>query len=814
MATRKIFQFMKLDSLDPKVRWILWLPLAFAATSLVAMAVIVPTYIMRPSWQSLLVLLSNLVVIGLNMVSYLLFRRGRVTQGAWLLLLTTWWNLALSGVFYQGLGIILSVSVLFLTLVVVTQAITGRSRFWAILMGAVITYVVFGFDELAGTSLPWRITTFSTQLAYPILGGILLLAAIVLAVQFRNYTLTGKLITSFLGTTIIVAVFLAAITLYVSQSRLSGLIGSQLQFNATSEGVIIGDDLNKQVSLLKTLAHQNTLIQAVEAANARYTGSPEEIQAQIQQLDTEWVAAANVYDPLIWDRLHQPVAKDLRTFHILFSDHVEAFVTDQYGAILATTNRTSGYNQADEGWWQSAYNGGQGATYIGVPEYDESSESYAVYMAIPVRNNKNEAIGVLRTTYDVSALIHIINTSKIGETGEFDLIFPGEPAIIFHQGKTEPAGSEITMAMQSLGNKAYFQGNFAGQASLFSQAMVRSVDNNSDISSLNWRVLVHQTTQEALSPVQSQLRVSLMVVYLLVGVMALVGYGVSLVLSRPILQLTQVAEQVSAGDLTVRAQVDSRDEIGSLAKAFNNMTGQLSEMVGTLEQRVASRTRALVTTTEVSRRLSTILNQQELVSQVVEQVQTAFNYYHVHIYLYDEKQENLVMAGGTGEAGRTMLASGHRIARGRGLVGRAAENNQPILVGDTHQDPNWLSNPLLPDTQSEVAVPIAVGDTVLGVLDVQHNVVNGLTQADVDLIQSIAGQVAIGVQNARSFADTRRQAEREALISTISQKIRQTTSVDEALQVAVRELGRVVGAPHTRVRLGFADLETPAAKGE
>lgn len=270
---------------------------------------------------------------------------------------------------------------------------------------------------------------------------------------------------------------------------------------------------------------------------------------------------------------------------------------------------------------------------------------------------------------------------------------------------------------------------------------------------------------------------------------------------RPIQVLTDAARAVTEGNWTVTADVHSHDEAEVLANTFNLMTAELQSLFGTLEQRVADRTKALATSSEVSRRLSTITEQQLLVTEVVNQVKDAFNYYHAHIYLYNETKDELVMAGGTGEAGQIMLAQQHTIPGGRGLVGRTADTNKPNLVSDTSKNPDWLPNPLLPETRSEVAVPISAGDEVLGVLDVQHNVTDGLKEEDAELLQSISNQVAIALQNIRSAESVAKRATELQTVATISTAAATISDIQEMLETVVHLTQREFGLYHAHVFL-------------
>ena len=342
----------------------------------------------------------------------------------------------------------------------------------------------------------------------------------------------------------------------------------------------------------------------------------------------------------------------------------------------------------------------------------------------------------------------------------------------------------------SLISKAYFYGSDLELG--LDQALRRSESR------------IFNSNQDALTVARSRL-LTFQWAYLAILILAvLIGFVLERSLTRPISDLQSGAEDFRVERQPTNILEIGNDELTSLARSFNQLTSELSLLYQNLERQVEERTQALNASFQVSQRLTSILDPQALAISVVDEVKNAFGYYHVHIYLFDDTHENLVMVGGTGEPGEIMLKRGHKISRGKGLVGRASEINQVILVDNTSEDPAWLPNPLLPETQSEVAVPIASGENVLGVLDVQENRKSGFSAQAVELLQAIANQTAIAVQNTRLYNMAQRKAENETLASQISQKIQSATTIESVLQVALHDLGESLGASTGRIQVGLS----------
>jgi putative methionine-R-sulfoxide reductase with GAF domain len=292
----------------------------------------------------------------------------------------------------------------------------------------------------------------------------------------------------------------------------------------------------------------------------------------------------------------------------------------------------------------------------------------------------------------------------------------------------------------------------------------------------------------------------------LLAILVASGFGFAYIAGRtlrPIGELTSAASAIAAGDFSKRTNVKSDDELGTLAQSFNSMTEQLQDLFGTLEQRVAARTKDLEIVAEVGTAAATIQESKRLLQEVVDLTKERFNLYHSHIYLLDEEARLLVLTAGAGEPGRIMVAEGRSIPldREQSLVARAARERKGVTVNDVTQAPDHLPNPLLPDTRSELAVPMIVGGNVIGVFDIQSDQVGRFTESDVNIQTTLAAQLAVSIQNVRSFEQSKKQAELQSLVNMIGSRIQRTTSIEETLQTAIRELGTAIGASRVKAKI-------------
>jgi GAF domain-containing protein len=154
----------------------------------------------------------------------------------------------------------------------------------------------------------------------------------------------------------------------------------------------------------------------------------------------------------------------------------------------------------------------------------------------------------------------------------------------------------------------------------------------------------------------------------------------------------------------------------------------------------------------IGQNVSQMLELDDLLKRSVEVVRDRFAFYHVQIFLVDEAQEYAYLQASTGRVGEQMLARGHRLRiDSNSVIGRVSISGEPIIARDTDRDGGHAFNELLPDTRSELAIPIKDGDGIIGALDVQSRVANAFTANEIRILSVIANQLATAIRNARLF---------------------------------------------------------------
>lgn len=474
--------------------------------------------------------------------------------------------------------------------------------------------------------------------------------------------------------------------------------------------------------------------------------------------------------------------------------------TDSNGMNVARNDGTALLDYSDRQWFLDARNGAPLTfqTLIG-----RTNNKPALVVSMPIKNQSGEIVGVGMFATELTSIAQSVEAVRIGRTGyayivdaNNNLVAHPDPAFLTTgDNQLVDAGSFAPVRALRLGAKGVYA--YRDQAGARWRADVVEMD-------YQWGVIVQQQEEELFSTLQLFRGISWAV--LAAGVILLVGM-VWLTMRQafqPIGALTETVAAITAGDLTRTAPVETEDELGTLAQAFNSMTGQLREIIENLEQRVAERTAGLreaaaesvrhtgelerlyldlqnttrqaerraaqlAASAQVARAAIQVRDLDRLLPQVTHLISQAFGYYHVGIFIVDEVGRYAILRAANSEGGQRMLARGHKLAVGKeGIVGYVTGTGQPRIALDVGADAVHFDNLDLPQTRSEMALPLRVRDPrqepadplkgtagqVFGALDVQSTQEAAFSEEDVAVLSTLADQIAIAIENARLFAQS------------------------------------------------------------
>jgi GAF domain-containing protein/HAMP domain-containing protein len=278
---------------------------------------------------------------------------------------------------------------------------------------------------------------------------------------------------------------------------------------------------------------------------------------------------------------------------------------------------------------------------------------------------------------------------------------------------------------------------------------------------------------------RNAVNVSIVLVLAIFGAATLASFMIGERFTAPLKSLIKTANEITNGNFEAKSEIRSQDEIGAMAGTLNLLTDNIKNLVQSLEQRVAERTQELEIALQkgeqrgkqyqavarVSQAISTIQNLQEFLPHIANVISQQFGFYHVGIFLNDPNDQYAILSAANSQGGQRMLERRHQLKIGeQGIVGYVTATGKPRIALDVGEDVVFFNNPDLPQTHSEMALPLRISGKIIGALDVQSTETNAFSDEDVEVLSTLADQVSLAIQNARLYQQMERSlAEAEIL---------------------------------------------------
>ena len=590
---------------------------------------------------------------------------------------------------------------------------------------------------------------------------------------------------------VLVVLLMTALALFsvnASQAALQDAVGKSSVLLAQEMVTRIYREIHGKIEQLEFYSQNPLLQETVLTSNQELEGLAN-LQDHIGQKDTEWVSApADDLPPFMQEVLDNDLSNALRRDFIEFYDaeygyrvFPEVFVTNKHGLVVASTGRTSDYFQADKEWYQAAI--AEGDVWTGEIAYDDSSGAFASKVVINLYDDQGSFAGTLTGMVDEGRIIREaeILAGEYETTGINLITEDGKLIYSTQTFRFLEDVSEMEFVKKIRDQSGFFIVEEGGRDRLVSYAYMRDREGH---EGHHWVLVVRHDVAEVLRPAfvlrNNILRVSLVLIVLSV----VVALFISRSLTKPIAELISSTNLISRGDLSHRIDVSSRDEIGDLAQAFNDMTADLERRVTELSALNA-----------VAGIVAESLDVDEILNRSMDEPLRILSAEAAAMMLVDKETGELVMVAHRGMSDEFATAFG-RMSPGEGLSGQVVQTGEPVIMGDLTEYPGARKAYLEKERiQSAVVVPLIGSAGVIGTMNLGVSSPHDLDDASIEPLLALGQQIAIGVERVRLYEDTRIQAEelrehRDHLEELVEERAAELTRANEALEAEVAERER------------------------
>ncbi len=368
-----------------------------------------------------------------------------------------------------------------------------------------------------------------------------------------------------------------------------------LQAVAKERAKHIDISLKGRATIAQTISNSPIIIEALASSNSKFAAMTEdERQEKIRHLNDRWKKATGTSNPFVRHYMDNPGAGFLKS-HMDRNPGVygEIFLTNRYGSVVSTTGKLTTLAHANKYWWIATFADGKGRVFFDDRGFDSSVQGYVTGVVVPVMKD-GVIIGILKCNLNVmDILTHAIEDFKLGETGILKIVRSGG-AIVLEKDK-EPLSTKVpdillegmgerhegSIIIEERGEKllnAYTPISITLGSTKYGFGGSReSIDHINGNKGELWYLSLSQNMNEALSPLQEKWRVGMLVGLITIMFMGLLAIFFGRRFALPVIRMGKLAKRVGEGDFDVQMDVQSKDELGHLAEAFNVMTLNLRD---------------------------------------------------------------------------------------------------------------------------------------------------------------------------------------------------------------------------------------------